>query len=63
VAGSLSFSQTVCGGTASSYSPLMVIAIALLLALARSIGLSAYRLARRLKRVLGEPETREGLNA
>jgi hypothetical protein len=27
VAASLSFSQTVCGGTGSSYSPFMVIAI------------------------------------
>jgi hypothetical protein len=36
VSASLSFSQTVCGGTVSSYSPLMVIAIAVLLARARS---------------------------
>jgi hypothetical protein len=27
IAGSFSFSQTVCGGTRSSYSPFMVIAI------------------------------------
>src|SRR5262245_17940390 len=58
VAGSLSFSQTVCGGTGSSYSPFMVIAIVR----APCAGLTnyslvshpiAYRLAQRLKRVLG----------
>src|SRR5262249_4505906 len=56
VAASFSFSQTVCGGTASSYSPFMVIAIAGT-PCARDclafLELIAYRLARLLKRVLG----------
>src|SRR6516165_7179424 len=55
VAASFSFSQTVCGGTASSYSPFMVIAIAgdsFARGLLGFVEPSAYRLARRLKRVV-----------
>src|SRR5215469_9665472 len=63
VAASFSFSQTVCGGTASSYSPFMVIAIAgdsFARGLLGLVELSAYRLARRLKRVVGTSLLRPG---
>src|SRR6516165_737635 len=62
VAASFSFSQTVCGGTASSYSPFMVIAIAgdsFARGLLGFVEPSAYRLARRLKRVVATSPLRQ----